>query len=119
MTEHYIGSTLSQTIEFQDSNGDTIPRASQELVRVAIMVNNVIKVIFSSHADTEAGEEELTEEDDDKWSYTVTGEMQAEWTPGLLEVEVYRRLADDAGELTERFSVAMARATAVQSTLNA
>lgn len=117
MNEHWIGTTISQEIEFQDANGDTIPASGIELVRVSVLVNNIVKQVFVTGTPGQ-GEEQLVE-DDDLYTYIVTGEMQADWTPGLIEVEIYRQLADDAGEITERYAYAMARATATQSTLSA
>jgi len=112
--EHYIGSDLSQTIEFQDETGTTIPAASIEAVKVFVLVNNVVKTKFTTEQPTPEGWEELTE-DDDTYTYTVEGSDQADWTPGLIEVEVYRKLTADDAELVSRQQVFMARRSASQT----
>ena len=112
--DHYIGSDLSQTIEFQDENGTTIPAASIDSVKVFVMVNNVVKTTFTTETPAPTGWEELTE-DDDVYTYTVEGSEQTEWTPGLIEVEVYRKLTADDAELVSRQQVFMARRSASQT----
>jgi len=111
---HYIGSDLSQEIEFFDSLGDAIPAASIAEVKAFVMVNNVVKAKFTTEVSPPTGWEELTEASD-VYTALVPGDDQADWTPGLIELEVFRKLTDEDAELVERFVLAIAARSAAQS----
>ena len=111
---HYIGTDLSQEIEFFDTAGDTIPAASIAEVKAFVMVNNVIKASFTTEAPAPTGWEELTEASD-IYTLLVPGADQETWTPGLIELEVMRKLVDEDAVLVNRFVLAMAARSASQT----
>jgi hypothetical protein len=111
---HYIGTDLSQEIEFFDSLGDTIPAISIDQVKAFVLVNNVIKAQFTTEAPAPTGWEELTEATD-IYTLLVPGADQELWTPGLIELEVMRKLVDEDATLVNRFVLAMAARSASQA----
>lgn len=110
----FIGTDLTQEIEFQDTDGVTIPSSAIDEVKIFVLVNNDLREKFTTVEPLPEGWNALTVASN-IYTYTVPGEDQADWQPGLIEVEVYRKLTAGDSELVMRQEVSFAKRSASQT----